>query len=266
MNENWRGICDDFISASSYESIETYSKDNSSRPIYDYSKHNPYLSYPNTKVRIPLGKPIFSQPTDVWEVMANRRSRRNYLDIPLSLNELNILLWSTFGITGEVGLSGQKGSYKVRTVSSSGALYPIEAFMLISQVQGLEPGLYHLDVENWVLEGLKLEDVSEISFEASLHQEFTRHAAVNFVWTAVLPRCRDKYYERAYRYVLWDVGHIAQNLHIAGNAQGLGVCSIGGWADGVINDYLGIDGKEHLSILMASVGKVEGGDWLKDRR
>jgi hypothetical protein len=54
-----------------------------------------------------------------------------------------------------------------------------------------------------------------------------RAAAVNVVWTAVLPRCRDKYHERAYRYIWWDVGHISENLHLAATALGLGSCAMG---------------------------------------
>ena len=268
MKSNWREICDDFISATSYQTKQEYMDVYANRS-YSYSQHNPYLNFPDAKVRIPLGKPDIPKGPDVWDVISNRRSKRKYTDKPLTLNELNVLLWSTFGESGEVPIpakEGEKGfNYKIRTVSSSGALYPIEAYMLINNVEGISSGLYHLDVKNWELEGLKLEDVSEFSCDVAIGQELTRCSAVNFVWTAVLPRCRDKYYERAYRYVLWDVGHIAQNLHIAGNALGLGVCSIGAWADGAMNEYLGIDGKEHLSILMASVGNV-GGDWLSDRR
>lgn len=264
MKLNWRQIGDEFIQATSYKDSKEYIDTFKERPTYDYTLHNPYLSYPDAKVKLPLGEPEFPNCPSLWAVLQERRSRRKYLDKQLTLNELNILLWSMFGITGVVDWA--KLPYKVRTVSSSGALYPIEGYMLISHVEGVEPGLYHLDVENWTLEGIKLEDVRDFSCDVAIGQELARRAAVNFVWTAVLPRCRDKYYERAYRYIFWDVGHIAQNLHIAGNALGLGVCSIGAWADEAMNDYIGIDGKEHFSILMASVGKVEGVDWLKDRR
>lgn len=126
--------------------------------------------------------------------------------------------------------------------------------------------MYHLDVQEWCLEGLKLENVAEIAYERTENQEMTRHAAVNFVWTAVVDRTKDKYKERAYRYIFWDVGHVAQNLHITANGLGLGVTTVGHWYDKEMNEYLGVDGINHLSILMASVGRVEGKDWLQDRR
>lgn len=258
LRADWRRVCAEFMDATSYAPGDL-------EPEWwkhvDQSKRPPqYLSYEDAVVRIPLGQPEFPPSPDLWQLIETRRSKRNFVETPMTLNELNALLWSTQAITGD------RGAYQVRTVSSAGALYPIETYMLVNNVEGLEPGLYHLNVQDWCLEGLKLGDVREFSFEVTEGQEMARIAAVNFVWTALIERTRYKYQERAYRYVMWDVGHVAQNLHIAANALGLGVCTIGHWFDVTMHDYLGIDGQEHFSALMASVGKVEGQDWLKDRR
>ena len=82
----------------------------------------------------------------------------------------------------------------------------------------------------------------------------------------MLDRCRAKYYERAYRYVWWDAGHISQSLAVAASALGLGACCIGAWYDSVVHEMLGIDGRTHFCALAAAVGKVKGEDWLADRR
>ncbi|OHB71937.1 MAG: dehydrogenase [Planctomycetes bacterium RBG_16_43_13] len=259
MHPNWRKICDEYIKATSYDPAEM--EEGWKGRKYDNKNRPPtYLTYPDAKVRIPLGEPQFTPSTDLWKLLRNRRSKRNFLPIPLTFNELNILLWGMQGITADMG------DYQLRTTPSSGALYPIETYLLVNRVDGLKQGLYHLDVKGWTLEGLKLEDVADISYKVSMEQELAKISAVNFVWTAVMERCRAKYYERAYRYIWWDVGHIAENLHIVGNAIGLGVCSVGAWYDSEANKYLGIDGVGHFSVLFASVGKVEGEDWKKDRR
>lgn len=258
MHQEWQRICNEFIQATSYAAGDL---EKGWAAKYDFAKRPPtYLRYEQAVVRIPLGKPQFPASPNLWELMQNRRSRRNFLDVPMTLNELNILLWGTQGITADMG------DYQLRTTSSAGALYPIETYLLINNVEGLQKGLYHLDVERWCLEGLKLEDVSEVAYQVTENQEMTRRAAVNFVWTAMVERTRHKYNERAYRYIWWDSGHVAQNLHNAGNALGLGVTTMGHWFDKEINEYLGIDGINHLTVLMASVGKVEGKDWLHDRR
>ncbi|RAL25762.1 SagB/ThcOx family dehydrogenase [Thermoflavimicrobium daqui] len=258
MHPDWQRICNEFIEATSYAYGEL-EKGWSSK--YDYSKRpKPYLTYQNTLFTIPLGQPEFPDSINLWNVLKNRRSKRNFTNEPISLNELNLLLWGTQGITADLG------DYQLRTVPSAGALYPIETYLIIHRVEGLEKGLYHLNVKDWSLEGLKMGDFSSFSYEVTEEQEVAKRAAVNFVWTAVVNRTRHKYNERAYRYIWWDVGHIAQNLHLAGNGLGLGVCTIGHWFDKEMNQFLGIDGQEHLSVLMAATGKVQGKDWLDDRR
>jgi SagB-type dehydrogenase family enzyme len=258
MHPDWQRICSEFLEATSY-ALGDLEKGWASR--YDFSKRPPtYLRHEEALARIPLGTPDFPASPDLWPLLRERRSKRNFTKTPLTLHELNLLLWGTTGITADMG------DYQLRTVPSAGALYPIETYLLINNVESLDKGLYHLDVQNWCLELLKREDVSEVAYLFTEEQEMTRRAAVNFVWTAVVERTRDKYRERAYRYVWWDAGHIAQNLHITGNAIGLGVCTVGHWFDKNMNECLGIDGTSHFSVLMASVGKVAGGHWLEDRR
>ncbi len=259
MHPDWRRICDEYLEATSY-SPEEMEKGWADRH-YDRSKRpETYLSYPDALTRVELGEPQFPEAAPLWKVLAERRSKRNFLSEPMSLNALNVLLWSTQGVTADMG------SYQLRTVPSAGALYPIETYLFVNRVEGLEPGIYHLDVRGWALEALRLEDVSELGSQALLGQQMCRDASVNFVWTAMIGRCRAKYYERAYRYVWWDAGHIAQNLSIAATAMGLGVCSIGAWHDSVVHELLGIDGREHFSAMCATVGTIEGEDWLADRR
>jgi len=260
MHPDWRRICDEFLVATSYspEEMETAWADRT----YDReNRPETYLTYPEALERVELGTPDF--PIDspsVWQTIADRRSKRNFLKEPMTLNALNVLLWSTQGITADMG------DYQLRAVPSAGALYPIETYLFINNVEGVKPGVYHLDVKGWTLEAIRLGDVAELGCHAILGQSMCREASVNFVWTAVLDRCLAKYYERAYRYVWWDVGHISQNLAIAATALGLGVCSIGAWHDSVVHDILGIDGKTHFSALCATVGTIEGSDWLADRR
>jgi SagB-type dehydrogenase family enzyme len=229
----------------------TYDRDN--RPAT-------YLTLPGAVDRVELGEPQFPAGDSLWELLKNRRSRRNFIPEPMSLNELNCLLWSGQGITADMG------DYQLRTAPSSGALYPIETYLVVNDVDGLEPGLYHLDVKGWALEALRLGDVRMAGHRALRTQAMTEHAAVNVVWTAVMPRCKAKYHERAYRYVWWDAAMVAENFLLAAEALKLGACAMGSWYDDKVHELLEIDGADHFSVLTASVGKVEGRDWLVDRR
>lgn len=259
MHPDWRRICDEFMVATSYSPDEM----ESGWEGREYDRENrpeTYLTYPDALARIELGEPDFPESPPLWKILADRRSKRNFLDVPMTLNELNVLLWGTQGIAQDMG------DYQLRTAPSAGALYSVETYLVVNRVEGLQPGLYHLDVKGWALEALRLEDLSDEVCHALLDQEMVRAAGVNFLWTAVMERCRAKYYERAYRYVWWDSGHVSENLSLVATALGLGVCCIGAWYDDLLHELVGIDGVEHFGVMTATVGKIEGEDWLADRR
>ena len=73
---------------------------------------------------------------------------------------------------------------------------------------------------------------------AGLGQDFLRTASAVFVLSGYFQRTRWKYHARHYRYVCWEAGHIAQNLYLAGEAAGLGVCVVGAFFDDALNDLL----------------------------
>jgi SagB-type dehydrogenase family enzyme len=91
--------------------------------------------------------------------------------------------------------------------------------------------------------------------QAALNQDMARTAAVVFVWVAVIQRSRQKYRQRAYRYIYLDCGHIAQNLYLAATALDLGCCGIAAIFDDEVNDLVGVDGQEETAIYLATVGK-----------
>jgi len=206
--------------------------------------------------RIPLPPPTLEGGEGIWLIMKKRRSHREYIreDIPLQL--LSQLLWATQGITGH------EGPYSLRTTPSAGALYPIETYLIIHRVEGLNPGVYHFDVEGYALEGLKEGFFGREIAEAALYQQMTSSAATVFVWTAVIGRSTPKYGERAFRYIYLDAGHIAQNLYLAAAALNLGCCTIGAFYDDKVNRLIGVDGKEETTVYLATIGRKPPGSPL----
>jgi hypothetical protein len=91
---------------------------------------------------------------------------------------------------------------------------------------------------------------------AGLGQELLEAAAAVFIWTAVVDRSKWKYRERAYRYIYMDVGHIGQNLYLAASALNLGCCTVGAFFDEEVDDIVGVDGREEISVYMGAVGKA----------
>jgi SagB-type dehydrogenase family enzyme len=184
-------------------------------------------------------------------VLSQRRSQRRYQSTPLQEAELSQLLWASQGITQA------RQSHGFRAAPSAGALYPVETYLVINAVEGIEPGVYHYEIENHVLEQLKTGDFSAEIAQAALDQEMAARANVVFVWTGVFGRSKWKYKQRAYRYVYLDTGHITENLALAAVALGLGSCQIGALYDEEANALLGVDGVEESTIYMTTVGRPQ---------
>jgi SagB-type dehydrogenase family enzyme len=160
------------------------------------------------------------------------------------------MLWAMQGIT-------QPGrGVDFRTAPSAGALYPVETYLVVHNVEGVDPGVYHYDVQHHQLEQLKRGDFRAAVAHAALDQGMAARANVVFVWTAVFERPKWKYKQRAYRYVYLDAGHIAQNLALAAVALGLGSCQIAALYDGEANDLLGVDGVGESTVYMTVVGRA----------
>ncbi len=203
-------------------------------------------AYPQAP-RISLPAPRLPR-ADVWDVIAARRSRREYLSGPLPLEDLSALLYAAQGIT--------EPRWGFRAAPSAGALYPIETYVAVHDVAGLEPGLYHYAVADHALELVRMGDLRASLVVAGIGQEMLGLAQVCFLLTALFQRTRWRYRERTYRYILLEAGHIGQNIYLAATGLGLGACAVGAFLDDPINDLLGVDGEEEAVLYLVTVGRV----------
>jgi len=198
---------------------------------------------------ITLSEPDLEKGPNLWKTLLKRRSIRDYARTSLSLQDLSNLLWATQGITAKADFPWY------RTAPSAGALHPIDTYLVVNRIQELRPGIYFFHVGNFRLEMKKEGNFSRQIAEAALGQGLAADAAVVFIWVAVIRRSRQKYHQRAYRYIYLDCGHIGQNLYLAATAMSLGCCGIAAFFDDEVNDLVGVDGKEETAIYLAAVGK-----------
>jgi SagB-type dehydrogenase family enzyme len=217
------------------------------RPAH-WPRYEEPVSPPRPAKIVRLSPSLPRSGPDLWMVFKNRRSIRDYLPAPLPLQDLANLLWATQGITGD------SSSPWYRTAPSAGALHPIDTYLVIHKVKDLEPGIYSLRLPEFALEMEKSGDFSQQIAHAALDQEMARSAAVVFVWVAVIHRSRQKYRQRAYRYIYLDCGHIGQNLYLAATALGLGCCGIAAFFDEEVNALVGVEGREKTAIYLATIG------------
>jgi len=207
-----------------------------------------YKQYP-TAPKISLSDPANTNGASLWDVIAQRRSVRRFQNEPLQEAELSQLLWASQGITM------RSRGVEFRAAPSAGALYPVETYLAIHNVEDIPPGIYHYGIENHELDQLKTGDFQRKVARAALDQSMAARANVVFIWTAVFERSKWKYKQRAYRYIYLDAGHIAQNVALAAVALELGSCQIAAIYDDEANALLDVDGVKESTIYMTAVGK-----------
>ena len=125
---------------------------------------------------------------------------------------------------------------------------------VLLKVDGFPSGIYHHDVHAQQLSFLReLPDASWLH-DAFLGEDMLAGAGAVFVITAVLPRARFKYGERAYRYVHLEAGHLAQNLVLAAQEGSLAAAPVGGFIERRLEKLLDIDGVEEFAVYSVFIG------------
>lgn len=202
--------------------------------------------YAQEKIALPA--PRSDSDTSVEEALLRRRSHRSFARSPLSLQEVAQLLWAAQGITDK--------AQGFRTAPSAGALYPLEVYLVVGEVEGLFPGVYRYLPEEHALVMTLNEDRREELYKVSLFQGWIRAAPVVLVFTAVYERTTRKYGERGIRYVYMEAGHAAQNVYLQAEALNLGTVVVGAFQDDGVKNALLLPKNEHPLYLMP-VGRVQ---------
>lgn len=206
---------------------------------------NPQLTYilppPNTTGNV-----------SVEEALANRRSRRRFQNRELSKEQLSQILWAAYGITEPRRGASLRGG--LRTTPSAGALFPLEIYVVVGNVAGIEPGVYkYISQEHKIIRTIDRDVRRELS-AAALDQVMVRDAPITLVHTAVFRRITDRYGERGReRYVFMEVGHSAQNVYLQAEALGLGTCAIGAFRDSRVSALLQLPA-DHEPLYLMPVG------------
>ena len=77
---------------------------------------------------------------------------------PFDINKISTVLHLTYCITARSKHSN--GFFYYRSAASAGALYPIEVYVMIRDLDGLEDGMYHFNIMNHSLTILRKGDFS----------------------------------------------------------------------------------------------------------
>jgi SagB-type dehydrogenase family enzyme len=198
----------------------------------------PSINYNNS---IALPEPSYESDTSIEEVLLARRSIREYKGGALTLKEVGQLLWAAQGITDPSGK---------RTAPSAGALYPLEIYVVVGNVEGVDAGVYKYRPEPHdlvkVLDGDRRKDLTRVA----LNQSYISEGAIDIVITAVYERVTRKYGERGVTYTHLEAGHAAQNICLQVVALNLGTVTIGAFEDDGVKKVLELPTDEEPLYIM----------------
>ena len=205
---------------------------------------------PQNENMIKLPDPRLESEISVEEALQNRRSLREFLNEPLSLEQVSQILWAAYGITEDRDNPAfLRGG--LRTAPSAGALFPLELYLVSGYVDGLKKGIYKYIPNGHLLELVSEGDIRRELAEAALDQEFIEQAPASIVYTAIFRRTTQKYGDRGReRYVCMDLGHAAQNVYLQAYALNMGTCAVGAFTDKMVSMVMLLpDNEEPLYIM-----------------
>jgi len=206
-----------------------------------------YKAYPRFKQKVlPLPTKI---KFDLYKAILSRSSQREYSDRPINLKQLSTLLYYSIGMKKIM----KRDTSENRMYPSAGGRYPLEIYLFIFNVQGLDSGVYHYHFKTNSLEAIPFENIKENAMKY-VKQEWIKDSCVLIIPTAVFERTEMKYKDRGYRHIMTEFGHISQNIYLVGTALELAACSIGGFIDDGFNKILDIDGRIESMIGLIAIG------------
>ncbi|GAA0409544.1 SagB/ThcOx family dehydrogenase [Streptomyces luteireticuli] len=220
-----------------------------------------FKEYPDRPV-VPLPRRPLPLNASVEDVFAARRTHRRFTGDPVTLDQFGTLLFHSFAPHRFVH-SGPFGVLQCRVSASAGARHEVEAYAVVHNVTGVEPGLYHYSAARHALELLDDDVPRERVAELTHHQEPSYEGAFTLFTTAVANRLAWKYrHPRAYRLWMYDAGHYGQTFALTATALGLGPFQTVAFVDSRVEELLGVDPDEEFAVYLLAAGVPDGSDPL----
>jgi SagB-type dehydrogenase family enzyme len=175
----------------------------------------------------------------VERVIEKRRTRRTFTKKGVPAAKLARILKCAYGVTHSA--SEETGNVMFRACPSAGALYPLEIYPVVLRSIDLATGVYHYNVKDHILEYLKKGDFQEQLDNNLLGTELMPGADIALLITSDLELTMAKYGERGYRFILIEVGHLAQNISLVCEAMRLNSVCLGGFYEDGLAGLLSTD-------------------------
>lgn len=203
-------------------------------------------------------QPLPEARASAAQALALRTTCRNFdADRPVPLDLLARMLHTVFGAQGRSVVS--RIPVLKKNSPSAGGLHPVEALLLVQNVEGVAPGLYRYRPDTHALAPIRALSAAEARECASLfvaRQSWFQAAHVQVVLAARFQRNYWKYrnHAKAYRAVILDAGHLSQMQYLVATELGLGAFITAAINEGDIEDAFGLDPMQQGVIAVTGFG------------
>jgi SagB-type dehydrogenase family enzyme len=214
---------------------------------------SPPLFRRNTDPASDVFLPLREEYAEPFLTMARRRTNRVMHDAPITLEQLSDCLLFSMAITAFIE-DPDIVDLPLKMTPSGGGRNPYEAFVCVRNVTGLAAGTYHYSALERTLGVVQAKPAPP--FPALLAgQDWTANAAAVIFLVANFERTMWKYQDpHAYRVVLMEAGHIAQNVMLAATKHGLVANPSGAFARSLLEETLGIGGVTQCVVYSLILG------------
>lgn len=220
----------------------------------------PPTHFHSIKTQQEINLPLIDKSNDsFYETILKRKTGRVYdRNKAISLEKLATILFYTFGCHG---IYEMHATFKMvrKTVPSGGSLHPTECYVLCLNIEGLEQGLYHYNIEHHKLSMIKKYTrniAEEMANKFMAGQNYVRDANALFIMTSRFFRNYWKYQQHtlAYKVTLFDAAHLSQMFYLNCAKENLSSFVTGAINASFIEDELSLNGFEEGATLIVGCG------------
>ncbi len=222
--------------------LETPRKQGKPRPtLYKQAKEDAVI------IRLINEFPNIKHKT-LTECIKTRRSLRQYSNVPFTFEELSYVMWETSRIDYHTD------SATFRTIPTGGATNAMETYVMINNVEGMNPGVYHYIQDKHILALIDEEDSIQDRTNKALSQQL-RGAAIVLILTAVPYRSEYKYSFTAHKMIAMEAGHSGQNASLVAENLDAGAVCLAAYNQLLLDELLKIDGVDEFATYAIPMGK-----------
>lgn len=224
-----------------------YVQDPALRPL-------PYKIY-ETLAPIPLPREFPPTTLPALEAISRTGTEPDQTDAMPDLAALARIALLSNGLLGRTVATSGGWTIEYRTAGGTGALYHLELYFVCADLPDLAAGVYHYAVHDHSLRQLRAGDFRQVLVAASGAESAVASAPITMVVTSTVWRNAWYYRVRAYRHTYWDSGTTLAHAFATAAALGLPADLVLGYADGPVNDLLGVDGVREAAVALCPLGR-----------